>query len=111
MNVTLVGEGMESRIMIMWSGPHYDRVVFVPEYLGSNADTDFDETRWGTDDEQVLDKAKELAGKLKEIHYFTNFSQALWSCETCDWVGEGQQGMTAHIKKTMHTGFKEIEVS
>jgi ubiquitin thioesterase OTU1 len=111
MNVTLVGEGFQSRIMIMWSGPHYDRIVFVPEYLGSNADTDFDETRWDTDDDEVLEKAKELAGKLKAIHYFTNLTQSLWSCSSCDWMGEGEQGMKAHMKQTRHTGFQEIEVT
>jgi ubiquitin thioesterase OTU1 len=99
---------MDTRCIVVYSGIHYDRIAFAMD-LGYPPD--FDTTQWPTEDDQVLQKASELAQKLREQHYFTDTTDFIITCQVCGWVGEGTKGAATHIKETGHSEFVETKIS
>lgn len=69
-----------------------------------------DRTIWGTDDLEVLAKAKELVGRLNEAHYYTDTEGLVLRCDVpgCDWIGNGEHEALIHAENTGHTALSEI---
>lgn len=108
MRVDRFGEDMETRCIVLYSGIHYDRISFAMD-LGYPPE--FDTTKWSTDDNQVLEKAIELAQKLNRKHYYTDTTDFIITCQVCGWVGEGTKGAATHIKETGHSDFAETKIT
>jgi len=94
----------------MYSGIHYDRIAqtFDPGLPG-----DLDVTQWKADSDAVLEKAKELARKLKSANYYTDMAVMPIRCEVpgCEnWLGAGEADMIKHTQETGHTAFSEMSL-
>jgi len=101
------GEGMANRIVILYSGIHYDRIAFC---MDLSYPTEVDETRWSTDDDEVLDKARQLGQQLQKMHYFTDTTDFVIKCEVCGWIGQGTKQAAEHEKDTKHSQFGEMAI-
>ena len=101
------GEGKATRCILVYSGIHYDRIAFT---MGLDLPSEWDETKWATDNDEVIDKARELCKKLQNAHYYTDTQDMVAKCEVpgCDWVGEGVKSMREHTKSTGHAAFDEL---
>lgn len=103
--------GLENdlRCILLYSGIHYDRIAQTFE-LGLPVDLDV--TKWNVDSgDAVLEKAKELAAKLKGANYYTDTQTMAIRCDMpgCEnWLGSGQKDMIKHTKETGHTAFSEM---
>ena len=69
-----------------------------------------DETRWRTDDNEVLEKAVQLAQRLQSLHYFTDTTDFVIKCEVCQWIGQGMKEAEKHRKETKHDHFGEMTI-
>lgn len=108
LRVDRFGEGKENRIIILYSGIHYDRIAFA---LNLSYPAEVDVTKWPTDDDEVLDMARKLAQQLQNVHYFTDTTNFVIRCETCNWIGQGTKNAAAHEKETGHTQFGEMVIT
>ena len=105
--VDVFNDGQARRVVLVYSGIHYD-VVAVTPYAGAPLEEDvkvFDVAD-GLDG-GVLDAAKELCGKLRERHYYTDTKGFGIRCKVCGWKGKGEQGATQHAMQTGHMDFDE----
>ncbi|KAL2024746.1 hypothetical protein VTK56DRAFT_5567 [Thermocarpiscus australiensis] len=107
LRVDRFGEGKSSRVIILYSGIHYDRIAFC---MDLSYPVEVDVTRWPTDDEEVLVKARELARRLQGLHYYTDTTDFVIKCEVCDWIGQGTREAAKHEKETGHSRFGELRV-
>ncbi len=101
------GEGKDTRVIILYSGIHYDRIAFC---MDLSYPVEMDESRWGTDDNEVLNKARELARRLQNLHYFTDTTDFVIKCEVCNWIGQGAKDAAKHERETGHSQFGEMQI-
>jgi ubiquitin thioesterase OTU1 len=113
-NLINFGEDKQLRCILVYSGIHYDRVAF--SYSEAPHDhaplpPDMDRTRWPTDDDEVLEKTKQLVSKLNDAHYYTDTEGLILRCDVpgCDWIGNGQHEGRKHAELTGHTDMSEIK--
>ncbi|KAL2115088.1 hypothetical protein VTJ04DRAFT_10751 [Mycothermus thermophilus] len=102
------GENKDSRVIIVYSGIHYDRIAFT---MDLSYPVEVDETRWSTSDDEVLQKALQLAKRLQNMHYYTDTTDFVLKCEQCNWIGQGQREATKHQKETGHMRFGELQIT
>ncbi|KAI8140786.1 hypothetical protein BJV82DRAFT_658835 [Fennellomyces sp. T-0311] len=75
------GEGSYSeRVLIIYSGIHYDALALAPT---SDSPAEFDQTRFPTDDDSVLNSAKKLADILRQKRKFTDVANFTLKCNQC----------------------------
>ncbi|KAL8289915.1 hypothetical protein RB597_001516 [Gaeumannomyces tritici] len=100
------GEDKTERCLVLYSGIHYDRIVFA---LSPDYPPDADITRFSVDDDSVIERAKELAEKLCQSGYFTDTNTMVVQCLVpgCDWLGD-VKAANDHSKTTGHQAFDEI---
>lgn len=98
---------MQNRVIIVYSGIHYDRIAFT---MDLSYPVEVDETRWRTDDEEVLQKAIQLAQRLQGMHYYTDTTDFVIKCEVCQWIGQGMKDAEKHRKETSHDRFGEMQI-
>jgi len=98
---------MDQRIIILYSGIHYDRIAFA---MDINYPVEVDETRWATRDDEVLMKALELAERLQQAHYYTDTTDFVIKCEICNWIGQGTKQAAHHEKEIGHSQFGEMKI-
>lgn len=98
---------MDTRCIVLYSGIHYDRIAFTENI---NYPAEFDITQWPIWDDEVLQKAVQLAEKLQRMHYFTDTTDFVIKCEVCQWIGQGTKDAAAHEKETGHSRFGEMEI-
>ena len=74
---------------------------------------DFDETKWDTGNDAVLEMAQKLARQLKDAHYFTDTNDFVLKCDVpgCGWIGAGAAGASKHMKDTGHSALSEMEIT
>lgn len=101
------GEGKENRVIILYSGIHYDRIAFT---MDLSHPVEVDVTRWPADDEEVLEKARELARRLQGLHYYTDTTDFVIKCEDCNWIGQGTRDAAKHQSETKHSRFGELRI-
>ncbi|KAL2264015.1 hypothetical protein VTK26DRAFT_3570 [Humicola hyalothermophila] len=107
LRVDRFGEGKENRVIILYSGIHYDRIAFCADL---SHPVEVDVTRWPTEDGAVLDKARELARQLQRVHYYTDTTGFVIKCELCHWIGQGVRDAKKHEQETGHTAFQEMQL-
>lgn len=69
-----------------------------------------DRTLWPTDDDEILEKTRDLIGKLNKAHYYTDTDGLILKCDVpgCDWIGSGQVEGSKHAQQTGHFELSEI---
>lgn len=74
---------------------------------------DFDETKWDTMNDEVVEKARKLAKQLKDAHYFTDTTDFVLRCDVpdCGWIGAGMVEAGKHQKETGHSALSEMEIT
>lgn len=105
------GEGKATRCLLLYSGIHYDRIAFTMEL---SLPVDFDEVKWDTDNDAVVEMAQRLAKQLKEkSHYFTDTTDFVLRCDVpgCGWIGAGMKEAQKHTKETGHSALSEMEIT
>ncbi|KAK0610512.1 hypothetical protein B0T17DRAFT_593655 [Bombardia bombarda] len=107
LRVDQFGENKESRVIILYSGIHYDRIAFCTDL---SYPVEGDVTIWPTKDEDVLKEAKRLAQRLQRLHYYTDTTDFVIKCGTCNWNGQGMIDAGKHQKETGHTDFREMKI-
>jgi ubiquitin thioesterase OTU1 len=107
LRVDKFGEGKENRVVILYSGIHYDRIAFC---MDLSYPVEVDVTKWRTDDDQVLVKARELAQRLQNLHYYTDTADFVIKCEICNWIGQGTREAAKHERETKHSRFGEMTI-
>ncbi|ERT02611.1 ubiquitin thioesterase OTU1 [Sporothrix schenckii 1099-18] len=108
--VDTYGLDKDTRCILLYSGIHYDRIA---QSFDLGLPVDMDVTQWRVDDDSVIDKAKQLADKLRSAHYYTDTQTMAIRCEMpgCEnWLGSGQRDMVKHTKETGHTAFSELSI-
>lgn len=108
--VDTYGLDKDTRCILLYSGIHYDRIA---QSFDLGLPVDMDVTQWRVDNDSVIDKAKQLAAKLKSAHYYTDTQTMAIRCEVpgCEnWLGSGQKDMIKHTKETGHTAFSELSI-
>ena len=108
LRVDRFGEGKDSRVIILYSGIHYDRIAFC---MDLSYPLEVDVTKWQTDDDVVLPKALELAERLKRLHYYTDTTDFVIKCEICNWIGQGTKEAAQHERETKHSQFGEMTIT
>ncbi|KAG7284176.1 hypothetical protein NEMBOFW57_010538 [Staphylotrichum longicolle] len=108
LRVDRFGEGKSNRVIILYSGIHYDRIAFC---MDLSYPVEVDVTRWATDDNEVLDKARQLAKRLQSLHYYTDTTDFVIKCEVCNWIGQGTRGAAKHERETGHSQFGELQIT
>ena len=101
------GENKELRLIILYSGIHYDRIAFT---MDLSHPVEVDVTKWSADDDEALQKARELAAKLQNLHYYTDTTDFVIKCEVCNWIGQGTRDAAKHEKETGHGQFGEMAI-
>ncbi|KFA60266.1 hypothetical protein S40285_08041 [Stachybotrys chlorohalonatus IBT 40285] len=112
-NLIKFGEDKDQRCILVYSGIHYDRVVFgytAPPYDVASSSPEADITKWLTTDDEVLDKAQELVRALNKAHYYTDTEGLILKCDVpgCNWIGSGQLEGRKHAEQTGHVQLSEI---
>ncbi|KAL2268095.1 hypothetical protein VTJ83DRAFT_2941 [Remersonia thermophila] len=104
------GENKTNRVIIVYSGIHYDRIAFT---MDPSHPVEVDETRWPVEDAEVLERACELARRLQQMHYYTDTTDFVLKCEKpgCNWIGQGAKEASKHEKETGHTQFGELQIT
>lgn len=103
-------EGASQRLILVYSGIHYDVVAASPADrlgFGRKSDPDKDVKIFDVEDATVLGTAHELCGRLRERHYYTDTAGFLVKCNVCGWSGNGEKAATGHAKTTGHMDFGE----
>ncbi|KAI1412674.1 OTU-domain-containing protein [Hypoxylon sp. FL1857] len=109
-NVYNIGEGnnYEMRCVVVYSSVHYDRVAEI--FVEGQEEMEFDVTRWAVDSsDHVIAHTKEMCALLKKQHYYTDTSDFVVMCNTCGWIGQGQQAVAQHSMDTRHDDLREIK--
>lgn len=104
-------EGSENRVILIYSGIHYDTIVQSPSdppHTRATLPAEMDLRLWPSDDDYILTKAKELATKLQELHYYTDTGGMAIRCNTCQTVVYGEKQATQHATQMGHYDMAEI---
>lgn len=108
LRVDRFGESKANRVVILYSGIHYDRIAFC---MDLSYPVEVDVTRWATDDNEVLEKALQLAQRLQSLHYYTDTTDFVIKCEVCNWIGQGTRDAAKHERETGHSQFGEMQIT
>ena len=103
-------EEAEERVVLVYSGIHYDTVAVSPDPDGDiGAELDIRRYPNGKESEYVLEGAKLLCEKLAGQGYMTNTSTFGIRCKTCGWKGKGEREASKHAMDTGHMELEEIK--
>lgn len=103
-------EGAPQRLILVYSGIHYDVVALTPADrlgFGRKADASKDTKIFDANDAIILGTAQELCEVLRQRHYYTDTAGFLVKCNVCGWSGNGETAATEHAKATGHMNFGE----
>ena len=112
LRVDRFNEGKRERVILVYSGIHYD-VVAVSSAGGASVDFDrkvFEVLRLADGEENdggALEAARELCRGLQKMHYFTDTQGFEIRCNVCGWTGKGEKGASEHATTTGHMDFGE----
>lgn len=106
LRVDRFNEGKSKRIILVYSGIHYDTIALSPSeppHAHADLPAELDIKQFDGWDEEVLEKAKDLCRILQKRHYYTDTAGFSIKCNTCNWQGSGERGATQHAMETGHT--------
>jgi len=99
------GEGQyDERVLVMYTGIHYDALALAPI---QSASVEFDQTRFSSHNDKLLQAGVQLANKLKQQRKYTDTSNFTLKCNDCNQGLIGERDATTHASKTGHTHFVE----
>jgi ubiquitin thioesterase OTU1 len=105
---------MENRIILVYSGIHYDTIVQSPSdppHTKATLPAELDQRVWPSSDDYILEKARELAKKLEQMHYYTDTGGMPIRCNDCKTVVYGEKQAADHATRTGHYDMAEITTS
>jgi ubiquitin thioesterase OTU1 len=108
LRVDRFNEGCKNRIILVYSGIHYDTIALVPDGV-ANLDTQNDVKLFDAKDDVLLEAARELCAELKKKHYYTDTAKFSIKCNVCGWKGTGEKGALEHATTTGHSDFGEAD--
>ena len=105
-------EGAAIRCILVYSGIHYDTIAQSPSdppHTKADSPPELDKKVWEKEDDEILFKAQELCGKLKEQHYFTDTGGMGIKClvKGCGWKGYGEGQAQTHAQQSGHYDMAE----
>lgn len=106
LRVDKFNEGKPKRCFLVYSGIHYDTIAFVPDGTPTY-DTEHDQKLFDSEDDVLLEAARELCGELRKKHYFTDTQKFSIKCNTCGWQGNGERSAVEHATSSGHNDFGE----
>ncbi|KAI9750177.1 MAG: hypothetical protein M4579_006572 [Chaenotheca gracillima] len=112
LRVDRFNEGRPQRVMLVYSGVHYDTIALSPSdppHTHATNPPDFDTKVFDSDDDELMQKALQLAKVLQGKHYFTDTAHFSIKCNVCGELLVGEKGATAHASETGHYDFGEAE--
>ncbi|CAO3677267.1 unnamed protein product [Umbelopsis ramanniana] len=99
------GEGQyDERVLLMYTGIHYDVLALTPAMEVSG---EFDQTRFSTENGELLQAGAQLANSLKKQRKYTDTSNFTLKCNDCGKGLIGERDATNHASQTGHTHFVE----
>lgn len=104
LRVDKFGEGKAKRVVLVYSGIHYDVVALTPF---ANAPPEFDTKQFEAEDEVIMDAAGALCKVLQGQNYYTDTAKFSIKCNICGGKFVGEQGATEHASQTGHYDFAE----
>ncbi|KAF3049240.1 ubiquitin-specific protease otu1 [Didymella keratinophila] len=108
LRVDRFNEGRPRRCVLVYSGIHYDTIAFVPS--GSPTyNPENDVKLFDSNDDVILEAARELCGQLKKQKYYTDTQKFDIKCNKCGWRGAGERGAVQHAEETGHVDFGEAD--
>lgn len=103
-------EGAAERIVLVYSGIHYDTVAVSPDPEGDiGAELDIRRFPTTMGSEYVLEGTRVLCERLAGQGYMTNTSTFGIRCNRCGWKGKGEREATKHAMETGHMELEEIK--
>jgi ubiquitin thioesterase OTU1 len=112
LRVDRFNEGQKNRIILVYSGIHYDTIALSPSeppYTKAIFPPELDLKVFDSIDDEVLEKARELCKVLQSRHYYTDTSGFTIKCNKCGWTGNGERGAQKHAEQTGHYDFAEAQ--
>ncbi|KAJ9647041.1 ubiquitin-specific protease otu1 [Coniosporium apollinis] len=112
LRVDRFNEGKPRRIILVYSGIHYDTIALSPSeppHRKADLGPEFDIKMFSSYDDVILEKARELCKVLKERHYYTDTAGFGIKCDVCGWQGKGEVAAQQHAEETSHTAFSEAK--
>ena len=106
LRVDRFNEGRPRRVILVYSGIHYDTIAFVPAGCGTDGGED-DVKLFDARDEVMLEAARRLCGELRKKRYYTDTQRFDVKCNLCGWKGAGERGAVRHAEETGHVDFGE----
>lgn len=110
LRVDRFNEGMPKRCILVYSGIHYDTIALSPSdppYTKADLGAELDQKIFNVDDDEVLEKARDLCRVLQQKHYFTDTQKFDIACNLCGWKGKGEKDAVRHATETNHYDFGE----
>ena len=110
LRVDRFGENKLKRIILVYSGIHYDAIALSPSeppFTRAYASPEVDLKVFETADEAVVEKAVGLCRVLQGQNYFTDTAGFSIRCNVCGGTFVGEQGATQHASETGHYDFAE----
>ncbi|KAF2204110.1 OTU-domain-containing protein [Delitschia confertaspora ATCC 74209] len=108
LRVDRFNEGCEKRIILVYSGIHYDTIALSPDGA-SSLDSEHDIKLFDAKDDVLLDAARQLCGELRKAHYYTDTAKFNIKCNLCAWKGAGEKSAVEHAEQTGHSDFGEAD--
>ena len=106
LRVDRFNEGRPRRVILVYSGIHYDTIAFVPAGCGTDGGED-DVKLFDASDEVMMEAARRLCGELRKKRYYTDTQRFDVKCNLCGWKGAGERGAVMHAEETGHVDFGE----
>jgi ubiquitin thioesterase OTU1 len=105
LRVDRFNEGKAQRVILVYSGIHYDTIALSPFQPAGSPEED---TKvFSSADDTILEKAVELCAILKQRHYYTDTASFDVKCNTCGAKFKGQLEASTHASLTNHSDFAE----
>lgn len=107
LRVDKFGEGKARRVVLVYSGIHYDVLALKPSGTFYSGEGETDIKLFDAQDPVVLRAALKLCKVLQSRHYYTDVAGFTVTCNVCGWSGRGEKSATQHAKQTGHMDFGE----
>ncbi|KAI9886652.1 MAG: hypothetical protein M1823_001566 [Watsoniomyces obsoletus] len=110
LRVDRFNEGRPKRIIVVYSGVHYDAIAMAPSeppHTVADLSPKYDEYCFNSEETIILDKAVELCRVLQSQHYYTDTAKFKIKCGVCGIRLEGESSAREHAAETGHQDFQE----
>ncbi|KAK8156687.1 ubiquitin thioesterase OTU1 [Phyllosticta citrichinensis] len=106
LRVDRYNQGMPRRIIVVYSGIHYDTIALTPSPSDPVVKATF---QFDSSNDEVLERAVKLCSILQERRYYTDTGNLGVKCNICGWTGNGEMAAVQHATATSHHDFGEVD--